>query len=170
MNAWKISLLVTAIVLVGCEKKSPDPQEKDDKAAAQLSPIDRDHPMTRQFDRQTENAALTDMSLAEIHFVPPRAMLNGTGTARLYRLAWLVQQYGGHIFVDLQDTQSELSQQRMQVVTEYLVATGLPKESIHLEFGIPESTGMLASEATTAYKDSRIKPGKNQQPVNVYGN
>lgn len=171
MKAWKISLLAVTIILTGCEKKSPDTEkpEKAVKGDAQLSPIDRDHPMARQLDRQSENATLTDMSVAEIHFVPHRAILNGNGTARLYRLAWLVQKYGGTIYVDLGDTQSELSQDRMRIVSDYLVAAGLPKENIHLVFGIPESTGMLASEAITVHNDSRIKPMKDQQPSSVFG-
>ncbi len=45
----------------------------------------------------TDNALLESMSVADYHFLPNRPLLTTLGKQRLYRLAALVEEYGGEI-------------------------------------------------------------------------
>ncbi|MFQ6049083.1 MAG: hypothetical protein ACE5K7_06945, partial [Phycisphaerae bacterium] len=63
------------------------------------------HPLQQPFLQMTDNAALADMSVADIHFVAHTAELNGLGQRRLDRYVALLKRYGGRLRYDtaLQD-------------------------------------------------------------------
>jgi len=115
------------------------------------------HSMTKPFERLVHNAELADMSLADVHFLPHRPGLNSTGTQRLNHLAWLVDQYGGAIKLDLEEPKGELTDGRVAMVKAYLECWGLPAEKIKVEVGLPDQEGMNAKEAITIYEDTRYK-------------
>jgi hypothetical protein len=158
----------------GCEKRcKPDDKQPPAPCSQPVeSTVNRDqatpddyyaseevrHPLTRQFDRMTHNAELADMSITDIHFIPNRPLLNSNGTQRLNHLAWMVDQYGGSIMVDLAEPKSEVAQARLQNVIQYLKEWGLPDNKIVVSFGLPKSEGMKAEEAMTIYKDTRYRP------------
>jgi hypothetical protein len=113
--------------------------------------------MSKQFDRQVYNAELADMSLADVHFLPHRTGLNATGTQKLNHLAWLADNYGGTIKLDLKDPASKLAQARVDTVKAYLNCWGLPADKIKVEIGLSEQEGMNAREAIEIYNDTRYK-------------
>lgn len=137
----------------GCEKRK-------DRAKAQPlpHPIDKEHPLTRQFDRCAQNAQISDMAISDVHFMPNRSRLNGTGTVKLNRLAWIVDQYGGTIRIDLEQVDAPLSRERVATVTAYLLAWGVPEGQIKVVIGLPPTKGMAADEAILIYEETRFKP------------
>jgi len=163
MRKEMISLTLVAILvlmsgLLGCEKRRPVATTQP-----QSVQTDRVHPMTRQFDQMSENADLTDMVVSDIHFVPHRAALNGTGRSRLRRLALLVNQYGGTIHVDLDQGGTELAGKRVKVVKKYMVACGVAKGAIVVKPGLSSTKGMPAGEAIIIYVDTRSKPADKKK-------
>jgi hypothetical protein len=124
------------------------------------------HPMTREFDRQVHNAELADMAIADIHFLPNRSALNSNGTQRLNHLAWLTDQYGGTIKLDMKDPKSKLTDERLATVKAYLKTWGLTDDKIKVEVGLPDNEGMDANEAINVYQDTRYKKSdKNASPL-----
>jgi len=97
------------------------------------------------------------MSLADMHFLPNRAALNSTGTQRLSHLAWLVDNYGGTIKLDLKDTKGELTNNRLATVKSYLKSWGLADDKIKVEIGLPDNEGMSAQEAIKVYEGTRYQ-------------
>ncbi len=113
---------------------------------------------TNQFNRMVHNAELADMVVTDVHFLPNRAILTSTGTQRLAHLAWVVNNYGGTIYLDFEEPKSKLSSERKEVVRAYLAKLGLPKDKIKLTFGLPPIKGMDSAEAMEIYKNTRFKP------------
>lgn len=149
------SLLIVMGVMQGCEKREPAPTSQPAEPACTRA----DHPYNRQFDQSSENADMVDMVVTDIHFMPNRAILNGTGTARLHRLAWIVDHYGGTIAVDVTDGDENLTQARIQTVKAYLRACGLADSKIQVALGLSSGKGMPADEAINVYNDTRYKTG-----------
>jgi hypothetical protein len=131
-----------------------------------IDPIipDVDRPaVTRELDRQVHNAELADMSLADVHFLPNRAGLNSTGSQRLSHLAWLANEYGGTIKLDLKEPKGELTDSRLATVKAYLKSYGLTDDKIKVEVGLPDNEGMSAQEAITVYNDTRYKKRETKE-------
>jgi len=152
-------LLGTALVVVvvcGCNET-----QKTKNPLTQQQPIvNPQHGMNRQFDRMVDNAALGDMAISDVHFMPHRAYLNSLGCKQLSRLVWVIQNYGGQVILDLEQPQSELAAQRQQIVHDYLLACGLANDAIGITMGLPKGKGLPATEAITIYKDTRYKSDK----------
>ncbi len=115
------------------------------------------HPAEKQADVMVLNAELSDMTLSDVHFLPNRAILNSTGTQRLNHLAWIVEKYGGKIFLDVKKPKSKLTRQRIRTVKLYLTKWGLPRNKIRIAVGLPQTEGMRADEAIKIYDDTRYK-------------
>ena len=94
-----------------------------------------------------DNAILHDMSVADLHFVPHSAELNGTGVARLDRMAKLVDVYGGTVRYETALTDQFLISQRIENVREYLSVTGCDMGRVDVRAMISGGRGMPADEA-----------------------
>jgi hypothetical protein len=149
---------------LSCDDKSDVNHDVADEPVGQTpQAVSHDKPIIRQSDRQVHNAELADMVVADIHFLPNRTVLNTVGTERLSHLAWIVENYGGTIKLDLDDPASQLAMQRMSIVKEYLKAYGLPDNKIQVEFGLSETKGMDAKEAINVHKNSQFKEQKEDK-------
>jgi len=150
---------VLVVIPAGCEKRDKvgDPEPRTESQSGS-HPLDRDHPMARQFDRIAESADLADMVICDIHFMPNRSMLNGSGTEKLHKLAWIVNHYGGTINIHLAEPKTKLAKARMTTVRAYLRELGLAENKIQLAFGLPPTKGMRAGEAMLIHVDTRYKP------------
>jgi hypothetical protein len=106
-----------------------------------------------------DNALLRDMCVSDIHFVAHTAEIGGTGTARLDRLASLLNAYGGtlHYETDLRD--EELIRKRLDHVREYLAMAGCNMDRVKVETGLCGGQGMPADRAIRAYEHSLPAPG-----------
>lgn len=73
----------------------------------------------------SDNALLESMSIHEYHFLPNRALLTTLGKQRLYRLAALVEEYGGEIRFLATMKDSGLTGDRTDAIIDYLDELGL---------------------------------------------
>jgi hypothetical protein len=115
------------------------------------------HAREKQFDQMIYNAELADMTLADIHFLPQRSALNSTGTQKLNHLAWLTDNYGGSIKLDLNDPKGELASARVKNVKAYLKCWGLSEEKIKVKIGLSDYEGLKATEAIIIHNDTRYQ-------------
>jgi hypothetical protein len=121
-----------------------------------------DHPSELQpfFNTMVCQAALSDMSVADIHFVAHSSELNGTGTYRLDRLAPLLETYGGTVRYDTSLTDSKLVQERIAHVREYLATTGIDTKRVDVQVMLPGGEGMSGKEAVKALQQGTADKSK----------
>ncbi len=120
------------------------------------------HEMQAAFVHMVDNAMLEDLSLADIHFVPHQAELNGLGARRLERYAKLLKVYGGAIRYSSKLEDPQLVAQRMDSIRAYLNTTEIRDERISVTRDMPGGEGMNAREAVAA-KAATITPAGGTQ-------
>jgi len=101
----------------------------------------------RGFSYMADNAVMRDLSIADFHFVPHTTELNGTGVARLDRLAGILKVYGGTVRYETFSTDSQLLDQRMAHACEYLALTGCDMERVQIETKLSGGRGLSAEDA-----------------------
>jgi hypothetical protein len=97
----------------------------------------------------TDNALLESMSIADYHFLPNRPLLTTLGKQRLYRLAALVEEYGGEIRFNTTLRDDPLADRRAATIVEYLQELGVDTEHCQVvrdRMG-PEQTTKSGEEA-----------------------
>jgi hypothetical protein len=104
-----------------------------------------------------DNAILSDMSLADIHFIPHTAEISGVGEARLARMAKLLNTYGGTVRYETQLTDEDMIALRLDHVREYLALTGCDMKRVEVTTGLPGGQGMWGDEATRKLKQGTEK-------------
>lgn len=101
------------------------------------------------FTYMVDNAILSDMSVADIHFIPHHAELGSTGMHRLDRMAPMLNTYGGTIRYQTYHEDQQFVQARMASIRDYLAVVGCDLSDVTLESGLPGGRGIPASEVTT---------------------
>ena len=99
------------------------------------------------FTYMVDNAILHDMSIADVHFVPHTYELSGTGTAKLERMAYLLNAYGGTVRYETLATDEKMIQQRLDRVCEYLALAGCNMDRVEVMAMLSGGRGMPADEA-----------------------
>jgi hypothetical protein len=144
MFAFRIGVAGSLLLAVGCnlppERLNAPPQGSTDYPCKTQEP----------FAYMVDNAMLEDLSLADIHFVPHTAYLNGLGVRRLERYAKLLTVYGGSIRYSTSLTDSPMVERRMGNIRAYLATTGIPEGRVKVAQGIPGGKGMSAKEAVAS--------------------
>ena len=107
-----------------------------------------------------DNAMLYDMCIADIHFVPHMADVNGLGVRRLARYSELLRGRGGTIHLETTSTDDELTETRLEKVNDFLAASGLDMANVTVKLGLPRGRPVEAVDAI------RIK---QEGTVNDYG-
>lgn len=150
MNGTKYILtaffVVCATYIVGCtytyNKLDPEPpmarRAKDSDCAA-------------FFDAQADNATLTSMAVADVHFVPYRAELNYLGRSHVTAIGSYLDRYGGEVTLESQQADAVVTQQRLENIREFLVAQGLDPEQLTITIGLPNGRGVDANESGLFY-------------------
>lgn len=105
-----------------------------------------------------DNAMLSDMSVADIHFVPHRTEINSLGLRSLDRFASLLKVYGGNLRYDTRLSDENLIQNRIANIKEYLAAAGVDLERTDVVVDLPGGRGGTATEAVTAQRNSMVQP------------
>jgi hypothetical protein len=141
---------------VGCNEPS------DRLNAPPQGPAERTSPLGDSFVYMVDNAMLEDLSLADIHFVPHTAELNGTGARRLERYAKLLSVYGGAVRYATSIEDDRLVEQRMASIRDYLATTGIAADRIKTNRDLPGGTGMTAKEAIVAKAASLAAPADSK--------
>ncbi len=133
-------LALSCMVLAGCGQ----PTEKFN-----LPPGIADHPQKLQpfFTYMVDNAIVSDMSIADLHFVPHTTELNSLGTLRLARMAQLVEAYGGLVRYATTIQDEEMVSERIAHVRDFLAAAGADMDRIDVAVAMPGSHHTSAQEA-----------------------
>lgn len=105
-----------------------------------------------QFTHMVDNAALHDMSVADIHFIPHTAEISGVGEVRLNRMAKLLNTYGGTVRYETLLGDDELIGQRLAHVREYLALTGCNMERVQVTTMMSGGRGMPGDEAVAKFR------------------
>lgn len=120
-----------------------------------------------------DNAALHDMALADIHFVPHTSELSGTGVARLDRLAPLLEAYGGTVRYETLSTDQALLRKRLDHLREYLALAGCDMDRVEVEAMLSGGRGMPADDAIIIRKKGTEKDDGSSSlggsPAGVFG-
>ena len=133
MNYKKYKLIVLLgagfILTAGCayDKTAPEPLSARKR---------QDCPSDANFCAQADNAILSSMTVADIHFLPDRSELNFVGRARLTAIAHYLEQYGGKVVVDSQHSDEMIREQRLAAAREFLLGQGLDPERLAIEPGL----------------------------------
>ena len=130
--------------LAGCgkptERLNAPPQGQAERHS-RISPI---------FTYMTDNGMLSDMCIADIHFVPNTTELNSLGTTRLSRMAQLLEPYGGTVRYTTESADEELIDKRLEHVCDFLASGGADLERIDVIVAMAAAKHTLAAEAIEA--------------------
>ena len=89
------------------------------------------------FTPAVDNAMLHDMCVADIHFVPHTAEINGLGEWRLEDYCRLLKDRGGIIHLETASTDDELNEARIQSVHDFFASAGLGGANVTVKLGLP---------------------------------
>ncbi len=148
-----IALLGAGVILTtGCsyDKTAYEPPAIQQRA---------DWPSSVSFKTQADNAVLTSMTVADIHFVPYQAELNSLGRTRLVAIASFLERRGGQVTVDTPRSDALTQRQRLSSVREFLLAQGLNDEDLEITAGLTRGRGQDATEATLFYAQNLMGGG-----------
>ena len=94
-----------------------------------------------------DNAMLYDMCIADLHFVPHTAEINGLGARRLEGYSRLLKDRGGTIHLETISTDDQLTEARIKNVSDFLASSGLNPSDVMVEVGLPRGRAIEAAEA-----------------------
>ncbi|MBK8270333.1 MAG: hypothetical protein IPK83_19370 [Planctomycetes bacterium] len=103
--------------------------------------------MAEYFANHNDQGMISDMSIADIHFIPHTPNLSGAGEARLERYAELLATTGGTLCYDTRMDNKELLDARLAMAREFLAHAVPGKNEVRVELGMAGGRGMTASEA-----------------------
>ncbi len=98
----------------------------------------------------TDNATMSDSSLADIHFVPHTTELNSLGTTRLSRMAQIMDTYGGTVRYETHLADEEMVDERLAHVRDYLATTGIDLDRVEVLVAMAGSAHVHSDEAFEA--------------------
>ncbi len=136
---------VIAISAVGCNSPGNNKLSSTARAHRKMDTMKRNygHHLTDMAD----SAMLHDMAIVDEHFVPHTTELNGTGAARLERMAILLNTYGGIVRYDSRSASSDMVGDRIAHIREYLEVSGCDMSRVKVESMIGGGYGERASRS-----------------------
>ena len=102
------------------------------------------------FSYMVDAAMISDVSIADIHFVPHTTELNSLGTTRLSRMASFLDAYGGTIRYTARIADEDLVDPRMAHVRDFLATTGIDMSRVDVQVALAGSTHTSAERAINA--------------------
>lgn len=135
------ALAAVALLVTGCN--SPDSRLN----APPHGTAQETNDMQGTFTYMIDNAALADMTVTDVHFLPHRPQLNDLGVRRLTRLMELIDAYGGTIRFNTNLDDEELIDQRTDVVVAFLAEHGVDTTREIITRDLAGGEGMAATEA-----------------------
>lgn len=143
--------IFTAVYILGCSKiyNKFDPEPPMARRAT-------DCPASANFAAQADNAILTSMTVADVHFAPYRPELNCLGRSHLTAIASYLEQYGGEVTFDCQKAAPIVRQQRLENVRHFLEGQGLDPELLTIVTGLARGSGQDAEEAALFYEQNLV--------------
>ena len=119
------------------------------------------------FTYMVDNAILSDMSLADIHFVAHTSELSGVGAARLERMAKLLNTYGGKIRYETALGDEVMLAERMAHVCKFLALSGCELEQVEIAVMAPGGRRMSGQEAVAKYQRGVSVSGNDSAGNNI---
>lgn len=156
-SAWALAMLLS-ISIVGCQSQqsrlnAPPHGEEAEKPDLQGTYV-----------YMADNALLESMSVSDYHFLPNRDRLTTLGKQRLYRLAALIEEYGGAIrYNSLLGHDDPLVTKRTTAIVNYLTELGVDTRNRTISREpLAESTSKSAEEAILIrVNEGTYKPKKS---------
>ncbi|MCK4658483.1 MAG: hypothetical protein KAV82_03085 [Phycisphaerae bacterium] len=112
--------------------------------------------MQKYYTVMVDNAMLHDMCIADIHFVPHTAEINGLGTWRLQSYSRLLHDHGGTIHFETVSNEEELTDLRLRNVSDFLASTGLDMTMVTVKEGLPRGRATEADEAIRIKQEGTV--------------
>lgn len=135
-------LATVGLSLCGCAS----PRSSSERHSARMDEA-RDAATRVSLTQMADNAAMHDMSVADIHFIPHASKLSGTGVKRLDQLAAILHEHGGTVRYETYLTDAELIKHRLDQAREYLAMAGCDMERSDVQLMISGGRGMSAKDA-----------------------
>lgn len=143
LRTYRCILLLSALLMAVPACHKPQTAAKPWAPGIQSVRADYESHMATMVD----NAILSDMSVADIHFIPHTSELSGVGEARLSRMAKLLNTYGGTVRYETQLNDEAVIGQRLDHVREYLALTGCDMKRVEITTGMAGGRGLTGEEA-----------------------
>ena len=138
---WLALPAVLTLLAVGCESETKERREAFTQKLTEPASLDAfDEPMIR-------NAAAHNMVLADGHFFPHTAELNGLGAQQLDRMSETLERFNGTVRYETRSEDEELIAIRLANVKQYLTDTGLDTTSIEVKASLSGGRTFSAMEA-----------------------
>jgi len=137
--------LVLPFLMVGC--KGFELRRPQDEVV--LKPYNH-NALERFYDPMIRNAAIHDMSVADVHFVPHNPRLNELGARRLNLLAEHLETYGGTLRYETSSTDEAQIEGRIKSVKSYLTDIGADMGKVMVKPMMSGGRGMSAIDALEA--------------------
>lgn len=135
-------LAVVGLSLCGCAS----PRSSSERHSARMDEA-KDAASRVYLTQMADNAAMHDMSVADMHFVPHGSKLSGTGVKRLDQLAAILHTHGGTVRYETYLADAELIKHRLDQAREYLAMAGCDMERSDVQLMISGGRGMSAKDA-----------------------
>lgn len=132
---------MSSMVSLGCqapiERMNAPPQGESETKST----------LAESFAYHEDQGMLSDLSLADLHFVPHSADLSGVGVARLERYAELLASSGGTLNFTTSSRDPELTAQRLAAANDFLKRAVPGSKPVQVVLGLPRGRGMAAKES-----------------------
>ncbi len=150
-SSWLSLAAVAAICLTGCNS-----HEKSHLAGGEQRRNLDNSEVRDAFTYMVDNAMWSNMAISDVHFVPHTAELNGAGTTRLERLAFILNAYGGTLRYETQSTDEDLVDLRMKHAHEYLALAGCDTRRVRIEAAISGGPLNPATDAIRIWSEGTV--------------
>ena len=136
-----LGMTVMLVITAGCSEQG------ERLNAPPQGDTDRPSELNKDFIYMADNAMLHDSSIADSHFEPHSAYLNGLGIRRLVRMGELLTVTGGTIYYETPLRDQDLIDRRLATVREFLTESGFDTERVLVDAGLSKGHGMAAVDA-----------------------
>lgn len=109
----------------------------------------------RYFTEQIDSGIVRQRTIYSHHFVDQTAHLNELGRRDISVLARHYRQYGGSLHVRQGPTSNELYAVRLESIRAALAASGVSKDQVVIDDGLPGGDGLSAEAASRALENHR---------------
>jgi len=147
MSANRLNWLVCLVAccsLIGCT----EPSERLN--APPQGPVDRPNELQPFFAYMVDNSMMSDVSIADVHFVPHTTELNSLGTTRLARMSTFLDIYGGTVRYETRSGEEDVVNRRLDHVRDFLATTGIDMSRVEVMVAMAGSNQTSAVDATEA--------------------
>ncbi|MCG8408225.1 MAG: hypothetical protein MI923_23745 [Phycisphaerales bacterium] len=143
---WVSAVGLLTLAGVGCNR----PEGLGRLNAPPQGDSDDPHDMSEYFSYHSDQGALSDLSITDIHFVPHSDELSGVGEAKLEQYAGLLATRGGTLHYETSLPDLELIDARIAVANEFLAEVIPSNNRIEVARGLSRGRGMTARESIPA--------------------